>query len=560
MIAPSLIALLGCCAAGLAACASDSGADQARDTDAASDTAGSFADTSERSDADDTELPALGDTAAPIPGDGGGIEVSGLTDAALVLTWAPAADDLTDAASLRYSVYQSSDHALATLEDIDRHGVALAAHARVLQTLEITGLDMGHTYHFNVVVEDAVGRRSAYAGVEVHTLFRKVEVVRSVYYQTGTMIQYWDLTFDADGLWTRRTIFMGSGGDAAWFTPDDEIGGAETRTYTPDHQLESETDYLDAGPDGAWLGADDTPAGKRVNRYDEAGNLEREAFYQGDDVVNGYQRHDYDAAQRRTRTTIYSSPGYNGRWFDADDGFGGCYAFAWDGERLVRTDNVGVGPDRRIGTDDDVINNSKVITYDSEGRALEERWIDSAGPDGVWFTDDDTIVQLITWERSGVGDGTRLLEVTYNGPGPDGAWRTSDDSANIATLTDRDAQGRQILYAVFTGPLAAGADGQYGTSDDASIWYYTTTSYDEAGREVASHARMWPGADGLWWTDDDVVTTATAHAYADDGTLVATERSYPGPDGVPLTADDVLDQRIEYGVIYSRDPSPVLTR
>ncbi len=550
MIAPNLMALLGCCGALLAACGSDADADPAHDTDVASETT-HFFDASVGSDGDDTELPPVGDMAAPVPGGGGAIEVSGLTDVSLVLSWAAASDDVTDGANLRYSVYRSSDATLATLEDIDRHGVAIATDASALQSLEITGLEMGHLYHFNIVVEDEAGRRSAYLGVEIRTFFRKVEVVRSIYFETGAMIQYWELTFNADGLWTRRTIFMGPGGDAAWFTPDDEISGAETRTYTPDHQLESETNYLDAGPDGAWLSADDTPAGKQVNSYDDTGNLEREAFY-GDDVVNTYRQHEYDEAHRRTRTAIYNTPGNNGRWFDADDDLLGSYAFVWDGELIVRTDNVGAGPDRLLGTGDDVINNSRVMTYDAEGQALEERWIQAAGPDGVWLTDDDTIVQLTTWEYSADEGGTRLLEVTYTAPGTDGAWRTPDDSANHATLIERDAQGRQLLYAEFTGPLAAGADGEYGTTDDTSIWYYTTTSYDEAGQALASYDRLGPGADGLWWTTDDPVSTATVHLYAEDGTLVATERSFPGPDGVPLTADDVLDQRNEYAAIYSR--------
>ena len=559
MIAPPFIALLGCCGTLLAACSAESDHDLAADGDTASETSDSSSDVSSQPDVDSTELPPVGDTAAPVPGGGGAIEVSGLTDVALVLTWAPASDDLTAGADLRYRVYRSSDHRLATLEEIDRHGLAIAEDPTALTRFEVTGLEMGEVYHLNVVVEDRAGLRSPYAAVEVRTLFRKVEALRWIYYQDGTIAHYWEHTFDANGLWTRRTSFSGPGGDATWLTSDDVISGLTTRTYTADHQLESEILYLDAGPDGAWFGTDDTPGSKRANSFDPAGNLVREAFYGGDGLVNGYRQHDYDEARRLVRTTHYYLPGPNGRWFDADDALQGSYTFAWDGERLVRTNNVGAGPDLRIGTDDDVIRSSRTTTYDLEGHPLEERYSIEAGPDGVWLSDDDVLAELTTRERSQLGERTRLLQVTYTAPGTDGAWSTPDDSANHAAIIDWDSQGRQVLIAEFTGPLAAGADGEYGTADDTSIWYYATTSYDEAGREVASLMRLVAGADDLWWTADDPVYSAATRVYSDDGTLLADQLSFPGPDGVPLTADDVPDERVEYTVIYTRDESPVLT-
>lgn len=391
-------------------------------------------------------------------------------------------------------------------------------------------------------------------------LFRKVELLRSIRYEDGVLLSYFENRFDEDGLWRQRATLVDKGPDATWFTADDEVGLGATRTYTPDSQLESETRYVDAGANGVWLDADDTPAEKQVYVYDDAGNLAREAFYEGNGSVKQYDAYLYDEARHITRSTLYDGPGRDGIWFTEDDSPVGSHFLVWDDDLLLRTDVVVAGSDGRIGTGDDVVKDSTVRTYDADGNVLEERWLTAEGPDGEWLTSDDTVKELSSWERSEGAEGRHVLGVTYDSPGPDGAWRTADDTAAFATLYELDAQNRLVLVANFTGPQARGPDEVYGTNDDTSIRKYTTTTYDEAGREAASVEYRGAGGDGLWWTADDVVGQVWSNIYDADGTLLATERSYAGADQLPLTADDVLFARNEYVVIYTAEESPVLTR
>ena len=101
-------------------------------------------------------------------------------------------------------------------------------------------------------------------------------------------------------------------------------------------------------------------------------------------------------------------------------------------------------------------------TYDANGNQTRQAFYNSAGPDDIWFTDDDKLNRYVDHAYDANGNKTR--QVSYNswsgGAGPDGTWFTGDDVPNGYAY---DTNGNEIGIKQFN---STGADGIWFTDDD----------------------------------------------------------------------------------------------
>ena len=102
------------------------------------------------------------DNTPPVPGPG----VHGtmnMADGTASLSWVAATDNLTPQENLRYFVYQSLSNNISTVANCEANGTLLNSGGSLnLTSHEVTGLQIGTTYWFNVVVSDQAGNKAVY--------------------------------------------------------------------------------------------------------------------------------------------------------------------------------------------------------------------------------------------------------------------------------------------------------------------------------------------------------------------------------------------------------------
>jgi len=341
---------------------------------------------------------------------------------------------------------------------------------------------------------------------------------------------------------SRHVYLQAAGADGAWFTADDE----------PDHYLEDilladgrhqRIMHYDApGNDGQWFTADDHLSG--YGRFEFVdGRLSRIVYYQGpggdkawltdDDQVLAYDLLRRDAAGHLTTKVTMSDAGYDGAWFTADDGGFSSYTFSsYDAAgRLQQTTTFSdSGADGLWFTDDDIQSRALEFRYDSgqselaidhiagytdgifgytrsflvNGRLVRQLIYRSAGIDGVWFNDDDGISSYNRY--SYLANGALDDIVAYGGAGNDGVWDTADDRVyNIfrTEYTERGQVWRETNWRAGDDALAATADDQ--------VHNYEEYFYNDAG-ELELHTDVsGPGANGIWFDDDDEIKARNSY-------------------------------------------------
>ena len=113
------------------------------------------------------------DATAPVPGSTGTITTANITGSSLTLNWTAATDNGTAQSALEYIVYQSAS------DNISTYALAFGGNGTLVQnwtanitTVDVSGLDDGLTYYFNVFVRDTAGTPNVadYAGVSGTTL------------------------------------------------------------------------------------------------------------------------------------------------------------------------------------------------------------------------------------------------------------------------------------------------------------------------------------------------------------------------------------------------------
>ncbi len=97
------------------------------------------------------------------------IYVKGITHNSTKLEWNKASDLATASAELKYCIYQSSASIENTIEEIEANGTVKQDYTADINELNITELEPGHTYYFNIIVTDNTGNKTCYKQARVIT-------------------------------------------------------------------------------------------------------------------------------------------------------------------------------------------------------------------------------------------------------------------------------------------------------------------------------------------------------------------------------------------------------
>ncbi|TAN41309.1 MAG: collagen-like protein [Nitrospirae bacterium] len=104
------------------------------------------------------------DTIAPVPGNSGTINAAPGVD--IALSWTAATDAVTPQATLEYTVFYSASNNISTVATAEANGTVVGLPwSTNITSKTVTGLTVGTTYYFNVVVKDAGLNKAAYATV-----------------------------------------------------------------------------------------------------------------------------------------------------------------------------------------------------------------------------------------------------------------------------------------------------------------------------------------------------------------------------------------------------------
>jgi hypothetical protein len=106
------------------------------------------------------------DTAVPVPGNGGAI-TSVLGQNQTTLSWIRATDNASSQAQLLYEVRQSLANNIDTVARAEANGSVVQGYTPDSGSAVVTGLAVGTTYYFNVLVKDAAGNKSLYQTASV---------------------------------------------------------------------------------------------------------------------------------------------------------------------------------------------------------------------------------------------------------------------------------------------------------------------------------------------------------------------------------------------------------
>jgi hypothetical protein len=109
----------------------------------------------------------------PVPGGYSIIAVEDRAFTAIELSWEQATDSGTPQEQLEYRVYFSPVNNLRTVGEIDAHAGSITRAmdwTPAARSLQVTDLDPGTRYYFNVLVRDASGNRSSYMATRGTTL------------------------------------------------------------------------------------------------------------------------------------------------------------------------------------------------------------------------------------------------------------------------------------------------------------------------------------------------------------------------------------------------------
>jgi len=211
--------------------------------------------------------------------------------------------------------------------------------------------------------------------------------------------------------------------------------------------------------------------------------------------------------RRETREIKYTA-GADKKWFTKDDDVYEYYLLSYDDKgNVMRKSGYVVSDDRLPMTKDDVLHDYLVYEYDAAGKLSRETFYDGAGAK------------------------------QYTG------MYAYDDAGQKTKMTRLDPQNKETgSMNFFYGAGSVIQDVEYKGSE---IEKYHRFKYGH-GREAERVTEYLgsaggKGKDGVWFTDDDVVTSAKRCYFNADGTKDK-ERKFiaPGPDKKWFTKDDVI--------------------
>ncbi|MFP4384329.1 MAG: fibronectin type III domain-containing protein [Spirochaetia bacterium] len=109
------------------------------------------------------------DMESPIPGNGGTLVLSGVSETEATVIWSRAADLTSDEPALEYRLVYSESPNLETPEKAETNGTVAVDWTAGITTGTVTGLSADTEYHFNVVVRDEAGNSASYVTIAAET-------------------------------------------------------------------------------------------------------------------------------------------------------------------------------------------------------------------------------------------------------------------------------------------------------------------------------------------------------------------------------------------------------
>ncbi len=111
----------------------------------------------------DTQMPPP----VPVPGNSGFIDASLVPSGDVQLIWTKASDTLTEQSKLIYRAFYSLKSDIATVEGAETFGTPASGWVEDATSINISSLEEGKQYFFNIVVATPDGRRAAYSMTSV---------------------------------------------------------------------------------------------------------------------------------------------------------------------------------------------------------------------------------------------------------------------------------------------------------------------------------------------------------------------------------------------------------
>ncbi len=334
--------------------------------------------------------------------------------------------------------------------------------------------------------------------------------------QSGDIAYLYETASDSPYSW-RRESTLTAGPDNIFNTGDDIIERYEVLPYGRTHSIFTPYNqktlpfawyaFNSEGADGQWFTHDDTTHFSQ-DKYSSILNLQAPIRKTG---VN--------AAIKVTEIKTLSESGY------------------------AHNDPAGIEP-----TLVDVSGLSyELILLDDQGKEYQVVRYKNAGPDGKWFTADDTpdFYSLIHYE-----DGNAVASYRYNA-GNNGIWFDADDSliGYTATLFDNE---RPQYTAIYT---SNGANSTWFDSDDMiSSWIYY--GYDGNGHLLLTATHKTKGSDGQWFTNDDGVSAEITPFVEKGRAVINAKFNGFGADGLWLSGDESLDAGYTF-IQYDENDRPI---
>ena len=116
---------------------------------------------------------AVLDTTSPDTGSGS-LNPHSITSDSVALEWPKASDNMTEQHDLQYLLYSSANPNIGDVSQMERNGKPVGSYAADHTGMVVNGLAAGTDHYFNVMVKDAVGRKSAYRMLKVTTLWPQI--------------------------------------------------------------------------------------------------------------------------------------------------------------------------------------------------------------------------------------------------------------------------------------------------------------------------------------------------------------------------------------------------
>jgi hypothetical protein len=201
------------------------------------------------------------------------------------------------------------------------------------------------------------------------------------------------------------------------------------------------------------------------------------------------------------------------------------------------------GKDNLWFTADDQIYHFFLLEYDNSGRVSKKLCL-KAGPDGIPGSGDDELVDYLTFEYSPEGqivaessfDAAKAKQYTavYE-------YDLKGKKIRVSRVNPKNEEIRAIAYSYNPKGLLI-KDVEF---VGKAIEKYHRFEYDPAGQMIKAmeyhFKQKGQGADGKWFTKDDVVSSTKQFFYNKDGSK-SMEKKYTGsgPDGKWFTKDDEL--------------------